>query len=49
MPKEQLDIFLIKFAPWECEQLGCVLDYLFDRLSIGKVHHCLSMLQSPIC
>lgn len=33
--EEQRDLFFAKFAPWENEQLACVHDYLFGRLSIG--------------
>ncbi|MCJ1402995.1 hypothetical protein MMC11_006217 [Xylographa trunciseda] len=33
-PEEQRDIFFASYTPWENEQLACIHDYLFDRLSI---------------
>lgn len=33
---EQVDIFLVKLPAWEIEQLACVHDYLFRRISVGK-------------
>ncbi len=37
--EEQRDLFFAKFAPWENEQLACVHDYLFDRLSVGTYRY----------
>lgn len=34
--EEQVDLFLVKFSAWEIEQLACVHDYLFRRISVGK-------------
>ena len=31
---EQRDIFFARYTPWENEQLACVHDYLFRRLSV---------------
>lgn len=32
---EQRDVFFAKYSTWENEQLACIHDYLFRRLSIG--------------
>ncbi|PGG95923.1 hypothetical protein AJ79_09811 [Helicocarpus griseus UAMH5409] len=34
---EQKDIFLARFSPWEIEQLGCIHDYLVEKITPGFV------------
>ena len=43
---EQPSIFFSKFSPWENEQIGCVHDYLFYKVSPGKQAHGLVSLRS---
>ena len=35
-PKEQMELFLEQFPPWEVEQLVCVRDYLLRSIADGR-------------
>ena len=36
LDEQPLMVFFSKFSPWENEQLGCIHDYLFHKVSPGK-------------